>query len=457
MKIIVCIRQGRDGEINPFDACALEEALKIPDAQVIMISMGIPRTENFLLNLTRLGAKEAYLLTDKHFAGSDTIATAYILSKAIEKLSPDLVFCGRQTLEGDTSQTGPMLAERLGYNLITNVMKIDCFDDKITCQTRDEGAFTESFPCLVTVERINSLRRPSIRSKQGTVTLLSAEDIGADLEKCGLIGSPTRVIESKENESGKRRCRFISWDELDKIIKEHSSVKLNNNKEITLSEKLLNVVCVGNNPLDYAKTVSEDIKVIPLTTKDEIAEYIVKNKPNAVLWGSDSKSKRLSALVASKLGLGLCADCTSLETDGEKLYMIRPALSGSVIAKIITTKKPAMATVRTSNNTDSIVVCAGYGVKDNIDEVRKFAEKYGASLAGTRKAVDNDLLPYSAQVGLTGKKVSPSVYIAVGVSGAVHHIVGMEYSGKVIAVNPDKNAPIFDYADFGIVGNFKNI
>ena len=80
-----------------------------------------------------------------------------------------------------------------------------------------------------------------------------------------------------------------------------------------------------------------------------------------------------------------------------------------------------------------------------------FSEKFGAELVTTRKMVDNDILPYSMQVGLTGKTVSPPLYITIGVSGAVHHIVGMQRSGTIIAINSDKNAPIFDYADYGIV------
>ena len=75
----------------------------------------------------------------------------------------------------------------------------------------------------------------------------------------------------------------------------------------------------------------------------------------------------------------------------------------------------------------------------------------------TRKAVDNDILPYTMQVGLTGKTVSPPVYIAVGVAGAVHHIAGMQKSGTVIAINPDKQAPIFEYADYGIAENIEKI
>lgn len=149
---------------------------------------------------------------------------------------------------------------------------------------------------------------------------------------------------------------------------------------------------------------------------------------------------------------------TKVDTDGETLFMYRPALSGSIIAKIKSLTTPAMATVRTvQENINDIVVAFGYGVKDNLDKINDFAKVLNANLAFSRKAVDNLSLPYENQVGLTGKTISPPVYIAVGISGAVHHIVGMERSGTVIAVNSDKKAPIFDYADYGIVAKFEDL
>lgn len=459
MKILVCIRQGLDGEINLFDACAYEAALSVEGAEVIIISMGPQTAQDFLLGLTRLGAKEAILLSDKAFAGADTIATAYTLSKAVEKLKPDLIFCGRQTLVGDTAQTGPMLSVYADYNLITNVMSIESITEKIVCSTRDEGIIETDLPALITVERINSLRLPRLRSKPTTVSVWGIEDIEANPELCGLKGSPTRVLKTFENESGKRRCRFISISDLKKAIEEG----LQKNKEkvgsSSVCEKKLNNVCiVGEAPRIFAETVSEDITVLPLSTADEIAKLIEEKQPSAVLWGSDSKSKRLSSQVAAKLNLGLCADCTLLETDGEELVMYRPALSGSIIAKIKSLTKPAMATVRTTDNgVKDIIVGAGYGVKDNYEEIKAFAQKIGADFAATRKLVDNGIAPYENQVGLTGKTVSPPVYIALGISGAVHHIVGMERAGTVIAINPDKNAPIFDYADYGIIANAEEI
>lgn len=458
MKILVCIRQGLDGEINPFDACAYEEALRVKNAEVILLSMGPLSAKDFLLRLTRLGAKKAILLSDKAFAGADTLATAYTLSLAVKRINPDLIFCGRQTLVGDTAQTGPMLSVLAQTQLITNVMSIDEIGETVTCTTRDNGAETVTLPALLTIERINNLRLPSIMSKLGEVEVWAAEDIGADKEKCGLAGSPTRVVKTFENESGKRKCKFITANELPQVIAE--ALKKQNEdivKTQLSSQKLSKVFIVGEGPRSFAETVSDDTTVLPLTNAEDLAQKITELEPNAVLWGSDSLSKKVSAQVGAMLNLGLCADCTLLETDGEELYMYRPALSGSVIAKIVSCTKPAMATVRTTQNASDVVVAAGYGARDFLDLVKAFADKIGADMATTRKAVDNDILPYNMQVGLTGKTVSPPVYIAVGVSGAVHHIAGMQRAGTVIAINPDKDAPIFDYADYGILGDAREV
>lgn len=458
MKILVCIRQGLDGEINPFDACAYEEALRVKNAEVTIISMGPENAKDFLLRLTRLGAKKAILLSDKVFAGADTIATAYTLSLAVKKLNPDLIFCGRQTLVGDTAQTGPMLSVYADTSLITNVMSIDEIGESITCTTRDMGTQSVSLPALLTIERINNLRLPSIISKMGEVEVWSAENIGADLNKCGLTGSPTRVLKTFENESGKRKCKFISFRELKSVINDGlAKTKEKITVSATSDARLSKVCIVGEAPRSFAETVSDDITVLPLTNADDLAEKINELKPNAVLWGSDSLSKKLSAQVGAMLGLGLCADCTLLETDGSKLIMYRPALSGSIIAKIQSLTKPAMATVRTTQSGGDIVVSVGWGARDSLDKIKAFADSINADMATTRKSVDNDIMPYSMQVGLTGKTVSPPVYIAIGISGAVHHIVGMQSAGTVIAINPDKDAPIFDYADYGILARAEDM
>ena len=486
MRIVVCVKQTAAGELNPFDACAYETALQIPVSEVILLSMGPDKTEEMLLNLTRLGAKEGYLLCDRAFAGADTLATAYTLSRAVKKLSPDLVICGRQTVDGDTAQTGPSLSITAGLFLITNVMKIKDTVGHLVCETRDMGVQTVEYPALITVERVNHLRLPSIRSKRGTVIKWAAEDIGADLNRCGFKGSPTRVLASFQNEEGKRRCKFIDMNQLADVIREGLEKENQRLKPMQKSKELLKKVwIVGEAPRSFAESISEDIEVIH---KDEFmnhrvvgqvfgstsiestrafaecfAAYVQDKQPEVILWGSDPWSKAVAPQVAALLRTGLCADCTALETDGEKLFMYRPAFSGNIVAKIACMTKPQMATVRTMESGGADVVCAlGKGAKNVVCDIQTLIQQKNEKaekektprwdIAASRLAVDAEMLPYERQVGITGKSVNPAVYLAIGISGAVHHIAGMKQSGTVIAVNPDRKAPIFDYADYGIVG-----
>lgn len=458
MKIVVCVKQVTSGELNPFDACALECALQIPNAEITLLSMGRANVKGMLEQLTRLGNVNGVLLSDLAFAGADTLATGYALSLACKKLNPDLIICGRQTVDGDTAQTGSVLATMMGYSVITNVMSIDALDDySIACKTRlgDEKA---GLPALITVERINDLRRPSIRSMVKEVVVWTADDIGADKEKCGLKGSPTKVVKSFENESGKRKCKFIAPAELECAVKYGLNKESDAIKVEASSEKLKNVWIVTEAPRTMAETVSDDIKVIEKDTAENIAKLIVEGKPDVVLWPSDIWSRRTAPIVSALLNTGLCADCTALETDGKDLFMYRPAFSGNVIAKIRCVTKPQMATVRTTlNHVSEVMLAAGKGVRENYEKVEALAKKYNAELAASRGLVDVGFAPYEQQVGLTGKTVSPKVYIAAGVSGAVHHIVGMQQAGTVIAINPEKEAPIFEYADFGIVAKIEDI
>lgn len=458
MKIVVCVKQSADGEINPFDASAYETALGIEGAKITLLSMGPEKTAPFLEGLTRLGAKNAVLLCDRAFAGADTLATSYALSLAIKRLCPDFVFCGRQSVDGDTGQVGPSLAVRLEFSLVTNVMSLRDTENGLSYTDRSENGGNISAPAVITLEKSRKLRLPSIRSKIKPVETLSANDINADISLCGLKGSPTRVLKTFENDSDRRSCTFISPDKLMRAIDEGLKKGRQKIKPAESASKLKNVLCVGSSPIEFAKTVGEKITVIDPDTPEKTADKIRSGHPNAVLWGSDIKSKALAPQVAALLNTGLCADCTALETDGETLYMYRPACSGNIIAKIKCETKPPMATVRTAEEEQNkIIIGIGYGVRERIAEIKKFAEKINAGIAATRKMVDSDYLPYELQVGLTGKTVNPDVYIAVGISGAVHHIAGIKQSGTVIAINPDKNAPIFKYADFGITADAGDI
>ncbi len=457
MKIVVCIRQGLDGELGPFDASAYEAALSVENAEVTLLTMASAASLDFLRGLTRLGAGRAILLSDKAFAGADTLATAYALSRAIRRLSPDYVFCGRQTLIGDTAQTPPMLAEMLGFDFITEAMTVrSTLGEGLVCTSR-RGERCAAPGTLIALERSYTLRLPRLRSKTAEPEIWSAADVTADPQKCGLVGSPTRVLASFENQSGKRKCTFVRREELADVISRALTAqrqKAAPTDEMS-RERLGKVLSVGEAPRGFAEAVSDNVIEVAPTDADTLAGCILAQDSDAVIWGSDARSKELAARVAARLSLGLCADCTHLAVEEGALAMYRPALSGSVIAKIKSLTRPSMATVRTEKgDVGDVIVAAGFGVREQLDRVKEFADSLGATLCASRKLVDGGFAPYERQVGLTGSRVAPPVYVAVGISGAVHHIVGMERSGVVIAINPDKNAPIFEYADYGIVDTF---
>ncbi len=202
------IRQGIENIINPFDTYALEEGVRLKEqhgGKVTAISMGPPQTKEALKEAVSRGADEAILLSDRAFAGADTLATAYTLSRAINKLEQyDIVICGRQTLDGDTGQVGPELAEMLGIPFIAYVSKIEQISSGYMRVQRmiEEGyeVIESPLPAVITVVKaINVPRLPSLRgimkSKSAIIPAWTVKEVGVDQSKVGLAGSATRVIQ----------------------------------------------------------------------------------------------------------------------------------------------------------------------------------------------------------------------------------------------------------------------
>ncbi|HVZ52745.1 MAG TPA: electron transfer flavoprotein subunit beta/FixA family protein [Pseudolabrys sp.] len=207
------MRQGVPTIVNPYDLFALEEALKLRDkfgGEVTVLTMGPPSAEDSLRKTLTYGADRAVLLTDRFFAGADTLATTYALATAIRKIgqtfgAPDLVFTGKQTIDGDTAQVGPGVAKRLGLLQLTYVAKVAAVDPEnrsIDVERRAEGGvqvLRSRLPCLITMlEATNEIRRGSmadaLRAARAEVVKWSAQDAGVeDIAKCGLRGSPTIV------------------------------------------------------------------------------------------------------------------------------------------------------------------------------------------------------------------------------------------------------------------------
>lgn len=156
-----------------------------------------------------------------------------------------------------------MLAAQCGAALVTSAMEIAVTKDGVCCKTRDEGNMCAPFPAVVTVERINTLRLPSLRSKCGTVEMWDAAALGADVSRCGLVGSPTRVIESRENTAGRRHCRFITPAELPAVI---ADAQKKSAAAVTFEKAacpLAKVLIVGETPRAFAEAVGKRLCAFP--------------------------------------------------------------------------------------------------------------------------------------------------------------------------------------------------
>ncbi|MCR4398382.1 MAG: electron transfer flavoprotein subunit beta/FixA family protein [Firmicutes bacterium] len=226
MKVIVCIKQvpdttevkinpetgtlmreGVPAIINPFDQYALEEGILTRERHggtVTAISMGPPQAREALRDAVAMGVDDAVLLCDQRFAGADTLATAYTLARAIERLGgADLIICGKQAIDGDTAQVGPGVAEELDIPHISYVKKVVSIGDgRIKVERMVEGGvevIESSMPVLITVMKdINQPRLPTLkgimRAKRTEIKVWGLEDIGAEEGRVGLTGSPTEVI-----------------------------------------------------------------------------------------------------------------------------------------------------------------------------------------------------------------------------------------------------------------------
>jgi len=564
--------------VNPADVHALEAALRLAD-EVWAVSMGPARAESALRECIALGAHRGVLLTDRLFAGSDTWATANVLSAAISHLGgADLVLAGITALDGETGHIGPQVAQRLGLPQATGCEDLSIDDGRLIARRIVEGGYellSLPLPALATVAETGFLPRyPTLpgrqRAAKAEITVLGAADLGLDATMVGLNASPTKVAHMELVPLPRTDCHFVdeefSYEQLvaellsgdvsgrvteappaivtgeaapgppvtgepnvwvvaeiqDGVLAGGSAELLTKAVELTapLGDSVASLL-IGAGLQQAADEAAQFGADLVLVAEDErlanyrgmpnariVATCAVERRPEIILFGATTTGRDLAPRVAAMLETGIAADCTGLyiadwehrgHTYPNLLHQVRPAMAGGVLATCLCPEtRPQIATVRpgvfaaqhhrralnremlsvefepgdfavevlerTLQQTEvrlgdaDIIVAGGAGCDaSNWHLIEELAGQLDGRVAATRAAVEAGLAPRSFQVGQTGTTVHPWLYIACGISGALQHVVGIEASQTILAVNRDPDAAIFRFAQYGIVGNVTDV
>jgi electron transfer flavoprotein alpha subunit len=572
------IREGVPNVINPYDRYAIVESVKLKKAhggEAVAVTMGPPQAREAMVEALALGCDRAVHIVDRAFAGSDTLATARTLSLFLKKEGFDLIFCGKYSVDAETGQVGPEVAELLDIPQITGITKLEVTEGgrhlKATRGT-DEGqeVIECDVPALLTAEeRLNRpgpTPAPALEAARSQpIEVLAASDLSQDHSGFGFAGSPTWVSEIysvattrqpvmldassvddvvhtltehlltqglfgtwqgvremprvKARPPGARPDRAV-WVVSETLLgKMHSATRELLGKSVELADRLQGDVVgvsIGSNHDDDAAELAaygadrvlrlegpQLTDYSPEGYANALARAIQEFRPYAVLIPATVRGRDFAPRVAARLQLGLTGDAIGLEIDEqERLVQLKPAFGGNIVAPILSKTFPQMATVRPGmleamqpdwsrqpliqclelpdvglirtqmvhatqevdatatslEDADTVVgVGTGMGRRENLNLVRELADVLGAAIGATRRVTDANWLPRQHQIGLTGKAVAPKLYVALGIRGHMNHTIGIQRAQTIVAINNDPEAPIFQVANYGIVGDCLHI
>ncbi len=554
------VREGVALEPNSLDMVALGAALALraeAGGEVVALSMGPPSAKDVLKAALLGGADQAWLISDRALAGSDTLATAHALADAIRLQGPDLVMLGRHSLDAETGQVGPMIAELLGWPLITAVTSLTLRPDgRLDLGRALEGgqeSIVSTLPAVVTAaeelaEEVYISRKKVAAAEELPVGQLTVSQLGGDLARYGQAGSPTRVLPLRQESVDRRRQMVDPGDPsaVEDALRSHLAKVPPRPERVVrrglpgqlwvalprlddsgqqLARELLGdahrltepaggtaaAVVWGSLSAAHRQLLGEAGASVIYVLEDQddppfhsgraataLAELIAERRPAAVLFPSTTHGREWAGRLAARLELGLTGDAVAFAVADEGgLVMDKPSFGGLMVAPIVSRTRPDLATIRpgvclpltvprqgtvqvvqrplpaaadgmtvgavTPYALDAqllaprpVVLSVGMGVPEvRVAEVAELARRHGFGLGASRAVTDAGRLPKAFQVGLTGRTVAPRVYVALGISGAFEHLVGIRRADVVVAVNTDGEAPIFQAADLGMVADWE--
>lgn len=548
------VREGIALEMNAYCRRAVAQGITLArdnGGRCTAFTLGPATAEDVLREAIACGADAGVLISDPAFAGSDTLATARALAAALAREGPfDLILAGRNSVDAETGQVPPALAELLGLPFVCAVRRLKLKDRslRLDCERDDGWLEVEVTPPAVlgVAERLCSPAKAAPEARRAVAAsrlrTLTAAALGPG--PWGQAGSPTRVGEIRSLKVTRRR-RVLSG-ETGKQVRDAVAVLVSSkaleagvrpprrpvppavtedgagvgvilesererlNRELCGTAALLaraiggHVTGLMTTPLKSADLgawgVDEGV-LFPYGIDEEdaaaaIVPWAEETLPWALLAPGTLWGRAVAARLAARLNAGLTGDAIDLEAQDGRLIAWKPAFGGQCVAAITATSAIQMATVRAGalplleprkavatlttrtvpgrqrvrvlgqrkdDDIDALagarsVVGVGTGVAhEEYDRLRPLTEALGATLAATRKVTDWGWLPRARQLGITGQAIAPNLYVAVGLSGKFNHSVGIRGAGTVLAINNDPQAPIFGFADIGIVGDWKEV
>jgi electron transfer flavoprotein alpha subunit len=546
------VREGVELEVNAYCRRANAKGVELarPGGEVVAFTMGPPSAEDALREMVACGADRGVHLCDPAFAGADTLATARALAAAVRAQGAfDLVLSGLNSLDADTGQVGPEVAELLGLPFLPGVRELDVSDGLARAKLETDLGHrwvTAALPIAAsTAERLcdPSKAPPAARASISTDRLLRvrAQDLGLGATDVGALGSPTSVGQVRFAGLARQQLTAAGVDHAVEALSGlgafgdpapatdadavpvtggagpevwcfHCPVDAPAGRDLLGDAAVLaaglggSVTAVVPEPVPpgLGRAGADRVLVIPAAEPeqwaDSLAAAAAASRPWALLVEGTRTGRAIASAVAARNGWGLTGDAIGLGiSDHGRLVALKPAFGGHLLAPIESSSPVQVVTVRPGISprraprqapdpdlewlpapgpprirteeivledpflrdllTAPMVVGVGTGVLPEdyplLDPLRSALG--GAPLAGTRKVTDRGWLPRSRQVGVTGLAIGPQLYVAVGLSGKLNHMVGVRNAQVVLAVNADPGAPVFEHADIGLVGDWKTI
>jgi len=555
-------RDGLDLEMNPYCRRAVAQAVDLVARRggaCVFVTLGPPIAADVLREaiawaMERSVEARGVLVSDPAFAGSDTLATARALAAVLAREGPfDLVLTGRNSVDSDTGQVGPQLAQLLDLPFLTAVRALTATGDRLQAQCEtDDGWLTVEVdlpavvstaerlidPCKVPPEGREAVPADRIRSVQ-------AGELGAG--PWGQAGSPTWVGEVRPLRS-ERVGEVLAGDLADQvsravaILDQRGALRAESagDRGVVLSSRgvvgppvaviveperaaetreLLgaaatlaaavggHAVAVTVEPPDpevlAAWGADAVVAIVGAAVAEDVATGIAgwarSADPWSVLSPSTTWGREVAGRVAAVLGAGLTGDAVDLEAGHGRLVAWKSAFGGQLVAAVHADSPVQMATVRVgvlhtaapraaaavAVDVTTVVVeprgrvrvldrgrdddldvlaeaCVVIGVGRGVDPVGYPAldplrAALGAVLGATRKVTDAGWLPRARQIGITGRSITPTLFVSIGSSGKFNHMVGVRNAGTVLAVNSDPDAGVFAVADVGLVGDWQEV